>query len=934
MIAFLSLLVLSLIAAPALLAQQQDTRLSQGPRNFTMPADAAIQSAATLGRRTLVVFGTTTFAGDSSVINQLRMQMLRDSMADGEQRSLHGPDARPFGAVSVIGLQGAFLVLWNDRRPGAPGIYMRRVDASGAFLGGEEYFAEGSLKSDASVFLAPITSGGLLFWTNVRDSSIEIHYRKVSPSGMLLGGIEILSPGELERVVSLESPGFTVVYRVRHPPVIFDLNGDTLTDARWIDHLSHACYVNADSSVVEIQDTLLVCYRHVSDSIPLWTASIGATGRPFPGDNGTLISNLPGSIVSRDSAGNYEVVWTQLFLYYPIEWNLYIRRMRVYPIADSVPTWLDRFSGGDYGGPGAILGVGATVNRQQRLCGNTVRTDITVGWTYHLPNNGDHADQRSVAFIVTENGEYRGTRTPPSGRVSCGSEAEYPLLQRTSADSVSRVVATIGTASVTLSATTAYLGNAFPQLQPELGLVKGSIEASFREIRNTATVVLGRLDYSGSTPVTSLGSPSLPGNVTALLGLEQLHLPGILAARALARNSSYYPGHDPIWASLYYSILYVATEQGWRQTQFRMADGGGHGYPPEDSHFVYAPTGYDPNTSTIVAGISMTAGAATDFTGLAAGGDSLWSISFLSPDYLDTMIVPVSPGTLLLASGSRVRQVAGGTITHTWNLPLHGSPRFVRYYRTYGPSFLRVEYPAGADSSLLLEKYSLDCQRMSAQQVSLPELLTEPRLVLRPEDSSVAVLASTRNGLFLEYLDANLNVQRPLSGTGDLARVSLSRSTDSIRSGTGAFRGDTLWVAWEDHRNGNPDMYGNWWVVPKTFRSHGTNGDTVWPPDTTVAHDSTDALITGNGDVAITGLYPNPIHSYITVKFTTRTQGEVSMEIVDMLGRRIGQIAGGTLHSGRYQWGMNCSGLAPGAYLVIMRSALGSDQRRVIVEPY
>jgi hypothetical protein len=58
------------------------------------------------------------------------------------------------------------------------------------------------------------------------------------------------------------------------------------------------------------------------------------------------------------------------------------------------------------------------------------------------------------------------------------------------------------------------------------------------------------------------------------------------------------------------------------------------------------------------------------------------------------------------------------------------------------------------------------------------------------------------------------------------------------------------------------------------------------------------------------------------------------MEIVDMLGRRLGQLDGGTLNSGRYQWGMDCSGLAPGAYMVIVRSALGSDGRRVIVEPY
>jgi hypothetical protein len=173
-------------------------------------------------------------------------------------------------------------------------------------------------------------------------------------------------------------------------------------------------------------------------------------------------------------------------------------------------------------------------------------------------------------------------------------------------------------------------------------------------------------------------------------------------------------------------------------------------------------------------------------------------------------------------------------------------------------------------------------------------------------------------------------------------RVSASR--DSIGVVAGVFRNDTLFVVWEDFRNGLPDIYGNWWVVPKTIRPPVTNrdsvttpttGDTVVTPrDSSIRHDSTGAPIPGSGDVAITGIYPNPANSYITLNFTTRTQGEVRMEIVDMLGRRLGLIDGGTLNSGRYQWGMDCSGLAPGAYMVIVRSALGSDGRRVIVEPY
>src|SRR5947208_17064865 len=97
-------LVLRLLPLPVLLlivsvatAQHPDVKLSPDTISYAMPTDMLIQSAATIGRKTLVAFGTTAYAPDSSIVSQLRMQMLQDTTLVGGQKSLHGDSARPYG---------------------------------------------------------------------------------------------------------------------------------------------------------------------------------------------------------------------------------------------------------------------------------------------------------------------------------------------------------------------------------------------------------------------------------------------------------------------------------------------------------------------------------------------------------------------------------------------------------------------------------------------------------------------------------------------------------------------------------------------------------------------------------------------------------------------------------------------------------------------
>src|ERR1041384_2430419 len=106
---------------------QRDLRLSPPRRRAVIQPDALVQSAARIGARTLVAWGTSDWSADSSTYNLLRMQMLEDTSFLGAQRPAGSADARPFGYVQVIALDDRFLILWNDRRAGDSAAYARVV---------------------------------------------------------------------------------------------------------------------------------------------------------------------------------------------------------------------------------------------------------------------------------------------------------------------------------------------------------------------------------------------------------------------------------------------------------------------------------------------------------------------------------------------------------------------------------------------------------------------------------------------------------------------------------------------------------------------------------------------------------------------------------------------------------------------------------------
>ena len=62
--------------------------------------------------------------------------------------------------------------------------------------------------------------------------------------------------------------------------------------------------------------------------------------------------------------------------------------------------------------------------------------------------------------------------------------------------------------------------------------------------------------------------------------------------------------------------------------------------------------------------------------------------------------------------------------------------------------------------------------------------------------------------------------------------------------------------------------------------------------------------------------YPNPFNTYTTIGYDVPKPGPVSVEVYDMLGRRVRRLATGTREAGRHTVSLRSDGLPNGVYVV------------------
>jgi hypothetical protein len=75
---------------------------------------------------------------------------------------------------------------------------------------------------------------------------------------------------------------------------------------------------------------------------------------------------------------------------------------------------------------------------------------------------------------------------------------------------------------------------------------------------------------------------------------------------------------------------------------------------------------------------------------------------------------------------------------------------------------------------------------------------------------------------------------------------------------------------------------------------------------------------------AVTGVVPNPLAGSTTISFALPSQGKVTVNVYDMLGRRIANLADDDMPAGHYSVVWDGSNVAPGVYFC--RVSFGNEQ--------
>ncbi|MEL6611240.1 MAG: T9SS type A sorting domain-containing protein, partial [Bacteroidota bacterium] len=82
-------------------------------------------------------------------------------------------------------------------------------------------------------------------------------------------------------------------------------------------------------------------------------------------------------------------------------------------------------------------------------------------------------------------------------------------------------------------------------------------------------------------------------------------------------------------------------------------------------------------------------------------------------------------------------------------------------------------------------------------------------------------------------------------------------------------------------------------------------------------------------DVSVFEVYPNPFAQQATVRFGVESAQDVDVAVFDMLGRRVAQLAAGTMAAGSQEVTFEGHSLPSGVYFVRVRTEAGSAIQKV-----
>ncbi len=841
-------------------SQNTDIRLTPDePQVAILPADITIQSAAWIGEGALAVWGTEERDENGNIRNALRYQLWKRSGAGDVGRLAGAVD--PYGAVHVLAAGERFMVVWNDRRTDAPGIYAQRFLATGEPVGEGVRISAGAFAGRAPMLLGDPEGGMIFLWYDARSQPNEVYSMRLDSSGFELSSERKLEMKEIGMPwVSATLPG-AVILPYENGGYFVDHNGRI--DARRIPagRFSSAFSVAADTSLITISGNRLLRFASIFDASPSQEISIPALDS----------AKEPGTLLYRDTEGTTK---------------LYFHTIHGGPLSKTTEldvSFVTVGNNGEISAPSNIFHrswentrdfswirsytyIGSRVTMG---CDNQWRADVI--FTFYQAHRDDgHSRNDTISFALDRDGNYAEIASGIAWGCSPGPAS---IVWRDTSRVTSAIRLDTGSDTVLLVADVVLKKQDIIQRSPGLSVVGGTLLLSWRQMSEGAVVeVLNEWNPVPGGSVSQLGSLNGVGKayctqngdiLSTSTGVRYIRLPvpeKILVILDAQTRTQVRRG--PTQGSIYTTTLFcssfrlsVAGSTGWNSIAW--------GSSGSDDPFGSPPAvypwqevrggGYDPDRNLMflkLMNFLNMSPAATEIH-VAAGGNTRRLGDFPATD------------TRTLLAGNRMDEYLmlgerGGARYRDTTLVTAFSFRNASYgaivQRTLGGRFIRAMKMN--PRTWRLELYDLDGVLLGSNELPISAADTALSIIQSRDDSSFVLTYIADDGVHAIVLNSSLG--------GVASDLRVSSTATAVGRPAAALVRSMLHVAWEDHREGGADIYGTVQRVEGIASAPAERG----------------AL------PELAKITPNPAGEYVTFDLPGGA-GEVQIEIITIIGERV-----------------------------------------------